>query len=75
MDRGDRDHRRSQASYAICCVENSRQGRGSLKSWRKAMDAACRRAIAHKAKYKTKPHATAIHTNQIAILPNLGTFP
>jgi hypothetical protein len=31
--------------------------------------------FAHTAKYKSKPHATAIHTNQIAILPNLGTFP
>jgi hypothetical protein len=29
--------------------------------------------FAHTAKYKTKPHATAIRTNQIAIFPNLGT--
>jgi hypothetical protein len=26
------------------------------------------------AKYKTKPHAIAINTNQIAIFPKLGTF-
>jgi hypothetical protein len=31
--------------------------------------------FAHTAKYKNKLHAAAIHTNQIAILPNLGTFP
>jgi hypothetical protein len=31
--------------------------------------------FAHTAKYKTKPHAIAINTNQIAILPNLGTCP
>jgi hypothetical protein len=29
----------------------------------------------HAAKYKTKPHAIAINTNQIAIFPNLGTCP
>jgi hypothetical protein len=29
--------------------------------------------FAHTAKYKTKPHTIAINTNQIAILPNLGT--
>src|SRR5262245_5070386 len=29
--------------------------------------------FAHTAKYKTKPHAIAINTNQIAIFPNLGT--
>jgi hypothetical protein len=29
----------------------------------------------HTAKYKTKPHAIAINTNQIAIFPNLGTCP
>jgi hypothetical protein len=29
----------------------------------------------HTAKYKIKPHTTAINTNQIAILPNLGTCP
>jgi len=27
------------------------------------------------AKYKTKPHAITINTNQIAIFPNLGTCP
>jgi hypothetical protein len=27
----------------------------------------------HTAKYKSKPHAIAINTNQIAIFPNLGT--
>jgi hypothetical protein len=27
----------------------------------------------HRAKYKSKPHAIAINTNQIAIFPNLGT--
>jgi hypothetical protein len=31
--------------------------------------------FAHTAKYKTKPHAIAINTSQIAILPNLGTCP
>ena len=29
----------------------------------------------HTAKYKSKPHAIAINTNQIAIFPNLGTCP
>jgi hypothetical protein len=29
--------------------------------------------FAHTAKYKTKPNAITINTNQIAILPNLGT--
>jgi hypothetical protein len=29
----------------------------------------------HTAKYKTKPHATAINTNQNAIFANLGTSP
>jgi hypothetical protein len=29
----------------------------------------------HTAKYKTKPHAITISTNQIAIFPNLGTCP
>jgi hypothetical protein len=29
----------------------------------------------HTAKYKTKLHAIAINTNQIAIFPNLGTCP
>jgi hypothetical protein len=27
------------------------------------------------AKYKSKPHAIAINASQIAILPNLGTYP
>jgi chitinase len=31
--------------------------------------------FAHTAKYKTKVHATAANTNQIAIFPNLGTSP
>jgi hypothetical protein len=31
--------------------------------------------FAHTAKYKIKPQATAIDTNQIAIFPNLGTPP
>ena len=31
--------------------------------------------FAHTAKYKTKPHAIATNTNQIAIFPNLGTSP
>jgi hypothetical protein len=29
----------------------------------------------HTAKYKIKPQAIAINTNQIAIFPNLGTPP
>ncbi len=31
--------------------------------------------LAHTAKYKIKPHAIAINTNQIAIFPNLGICP
>jgi hypothetical protein len=31
--------------------------------------------LAHTAKYKIKPHAIAINTNQIAIFPNLGISP
>src|SRR5262249_46945359 len=31
--------------------------------------------FAHTANYKTKPHAIATNTSQIAILPNLGTCP
>ena len=31
--------------------------------------------FAHTAKYKSKPHAIAVTTNQIAIFPNLGTRP
>jgi hypothetical protein len=31
--------------------------------------------FAHTAKYKSKPHPIAINASQIAILPNLGTYP
>jgi hypothetical protein len=31
--------------------------------------------VVYTAKYKIKPHTTAINTNQIAIFPNLGTCP